>query len=95
MREFMQINERTADISLKEIRRAIDKLSSRLETTQFLVSDQFTRADLAAAALLAPFRTPDKYGLQWPKQLPDELQRTSDTLQSELRWVDSLYQNYR
>jgi len=95
MRQYLQLNERTADISLKKLQRAIDKLSTQLATNQFLVSDQFTRADLAAAALLAPFRTPDKYGLQWPKQLPEGLQRTVDMLTPELRWIDSLYQNYR
>ena len=95
MREFMHINERTADISLKKLKRAIDKLSTHLETKQFLVSDQFTRADLAAASLLAPFRTPDKYGLNWPEKLPEGLQQTIDLLKNNLLWVDSFYRKYR
>ncbi len=95
MRQFMHINERTADSSLENLKLAIDKLSTRLGTNQFLVSDQFTRADLAAAALLAPFRAPDKYGVKWPNELPEGLQHTADAFKSELRWIDALYQNYR
>jgi glutathione S-transferase len=95
MRKFMHINERTADISLKKLKRAIDKVSNRLETKQFLVSDQFTRADLAAASLLAPFRTPEKYGLNWPEKLPEGLQQTADSFRTKLCWIDSLYQDYR
>ena len=95
MRAFMKLNKRTADNSLEKLMSAIDKLSSQLALTPFLAGDQFTRADLAAASLLAPFRSPDKYGLNWPKTLPEELQRTADALKSDLGWVDSLYQHYR
>ncbi|WP_455205207.1 glutathione S-transferase family protein [Kaarinaea lacus] len=73
MRQFMHINERTADISLKKLQRAIDKLAAELEAKSFLVSDQFTRADLAAASLLAPLRTPQKYGVVWPEKMPEGL----------------------
>jgi glutathione S-transferase len=95
MRMFMNISDRSAEISLKKLKRAIDKLSNQLETQQFLVGDQFTRADLAAASLLAPFRTPEKYGLNWPEKLPEGLQQTSDLLKIRLLWVDSFYQDYR
>jgi glutathione S-transferase len=95
MRKFMHINDRTADISLKKLTRAIDKLATHLKTNPFLASDQFTRADLAAASLLAPFRMPDKYGIKWPEKLPDTLQQTVDLLSDKLCWIDTLYQDYR
>ena len=95
MRTFMHINDRTADISLKKLNRAIDTLATHFETNEFLAGDQFSRADLAAASLLAPFRTPDKYGLNWPDKLPAGLQQTTDSLKEKLEWVDVFYQNYR
>lgn len=95
MRQFMRINERTADISLKKLKRAIDKLATELETRSFLACDQFTRADLAAASLLAPLRTPKKYGVVWPERLPEDLQKTTDLLEDKINWVDNIYETYR
>lgn len=95
MRKFMVINNRTTAISLKKLERAIDRISDHLQQNRFLAGDSFSRADLAAASLLAPFIKPAKYGLDWPRQYPGELQQTVDRLQDKLHWVDELYQNYR
>jgi len=95
MRSFMHLNEDTATRSFKEIRYALRSLTERLATSPFLAGDYFTRADIAAAALLAPFVRPEKYGLQWPDTLPHELQQSSDLLKPELGWVERLYQDYR
>lgn len=95
MRSFMNLNEDTAKRSLKEIRLALRGLSERLSTSPFLAGDYFTRADLAAASLLAPFVQPEKYGLNWPDTLPHELLQTSELLKPELEWVARLYQDYR
>lgn len=95
MRQHMKINDRTARISLKILDRAINKLHAHYEQHEFLVGDQFTRADLAAAALLAPLIEPSQYGINWPKQYPPQLQQTIDTFRDRLTWVDRLYRNYR
>jgi len=95
MRKFMRINDRTADASLKKLTRAIDKLHTHLEKNRFLAGDAFSRADLAAASLLAPFTTPEKYGLEWPASFPDEMGAAVDALRPRLEWVDGLYRDYR
>jgi glutathione S-transferase len=95
MRKFMNINSRTAATSLKKLERAIDKLHSHLEQNPFLAGDKFSRADLAAAALLAPFCMPEKYGLEWPESFPDEMERAIAAFRPRLNWVDKLYRDYR
>ncbi|MGD8592497.1 MAG: glutathione S-transferase family protein [Gammaproteobacteria bacterium] len=95
LRKFMHINDRTAEISLKKLKRAIDKLAAELATKPFLSGDQFTRADLAAASLLAPLCTPEKYGVNWPEKLPKDLQQTIDSFKDKLDWINTLYQIYR
>jgi len=95
MRELLRIDDRTAEIALKKLARVIDKLHAQLEQTPFLAGTAFSRADLAAAALLAPFTMPDKYGLQWPASIPAELAASIDSLRPKLGWVDAVYRDYR
>lgn len=95
MRKIMKIDARTAAISLKKLERAIDKLHSHLETNRYLAGDEFSRADLAAASLMAPFCMPEKYGLEWPESLPDEMETEIDALRPKLNWVDEFYREYR
>ena len=72
MRELMKINEETTQASRQHLGTAIDKLYLHLQNNKFLVGNEFTRADLAAASLLAPFCMPEKYGLNWPDEYPSE-----------------------
>lgn len=95
MRKYMNINDRTAAIALKKLEHAIDKLHVSYEQNSFLAGDQFCRADLAAASLLAPFCMPDKYGLDWPDKLPTELEKVIRTFRDKLNWLDRLYQDSR
>ncbi len=95
MHERMQINDETAKTSRQHLGTAIDKLHLHLQNNKFLVGDQFSRADLAAASLLAPFCMPEKYGLNWPSQFPEELQALIDEFQGKLDWVEACYENYR
>jgi glutathione S-transferase len=95
MRQHMNINERTARISLKILERAINKLHAHYAHHGFLVGDQFSRADLAAASLLAPLVEPAKYGISWPTHYPGELQQTIYDFRDRLDWVDRLYRLYR
>ena len=95
MRQSMNINSKTAAASLQRVERAIDTLYAHLQGRKFLAGDRFTRADLAAAALLAPLRRPPEYGLQWPQYLPDELEQTIANCEAKTRWVDTLYETYR
>ncbi len=95
MIRYMRLNEQTAAQAKQNLKAAIDKLNTHLSTREFIVGDQFSRADLAVAALLAPLVQPEKYGLPWPSPLPSVLQSTVDEWHNDLVWVRGMYQNHR
>ncbi|MEE9356717.1 MAG: glutathione S-transferase family protein [Methylococcaceae bacterium] len=95
MRGLMNINEKTAETSKQHLSIAIDKIYKHLQEHSFFVGDQFSRADLAAASLIAPLRMQEKYGLNWPKNIPEQLEELIDEFNEKTKWVDELYKNYR
>ena len=95
MRKFMNINQESEQRSRDRLRVAIDKLHSHFQQNAFLVGDRFSRADLSAASLLAPLCMPDKYGLNWPDQLPPEFETLVNGFQPKIDWVDKIYDKYR
>jgi len=95
MRELMDINDETARQSEQTVRQAVDALHARLQDREYLVGDRFTRADLAAAALLAPFTKPEQYGIRWPATYPQPLQGIIDSYGGKLDWVVRMYAQHR
>ncbi|MEQ1484684.1 glutathione S-transferase family protein [Methyloglobulus sp.] len=95
MRKGMNINAETAETANKQLGFALDKIHSRLQDQPFLVGEQFTRADIAVASLLAPLCKPVKYGLEWPKHFPESLEAVIRQHSEKLAWVDRLYAEYR
>ena len=95
MIKFMRLNDKTAAQAKQNLKLAIDKINQHLSKHQFLAGDSFSRADLAAASLLAPLVQPERYGLPWPSPLPAPLQTTIDEWSNELEWVRQLYNEYR
>jgi glutathione S-transferase len=95
MRKYMDINEASSEQSREKLEIAIDRLHGRLQDNAFLVGDQFTRADLSAAALLAPLCRPVKYGLNWPEPLPQSFESLVDGFRPKINWVDEIYARYR
>lgn len=95
MISFLDINQQTAQLSKEHLAQAIDKISSHINGRKFLVGDQFTRADLTAAALLAPLFKPSKYGLDWSEKLPDKLEVFFESQQDKLQWAKDCYDHYR
>jgi glutathione S-transferase len=95
IRRFLHINQRTAATSLVKLTGAIDRLHGYRQQHPFLAGDNFSRADLAAAALLAPLCRPDKYGLEWPAVFPGEMAASVDALRPKLTWVEELYRTRR
>ncbi len=92
---FLDINKQSAQLSKEQLVQAINKVANRLDGRDFLVGEQFTRADLAAASLLAPLIKPVKYGLNWPDKLPNELESFIDSQEDKLQWVKDCYELYR
>ena len=95
MRKYLNINEESEQRSRDRLGNAIDKLYGHLQQNAFLVGDQFSRADLSAASLLAPLCMPEKYGLNWPDQLPPEFETLVNGFQPKINWVDEIYDKYR
>lgn len=95
MRYFMNINDKTSITSKQKLSVAIDKLDAHYQSKSFLVGDEFTRADLSAAALLAPLIMPKRYGLNWPETIPAKLQQLMDEFADKISWVDQIYGKYR
>lgn len=95
MRFFMKINSENFEASKAKMHKVIDELNKQLQKTKYLAGDQFTRADLTAASLLAPLRMPDGYGLSWPDQIPTDLQNFFSEFEDKIQWVDDLYKMHR
>lgn len=95
MRKLMNINAESAHQSMQKLDQATDIIFSHLQGKEFMVGDQFTRADLAVASLLAPLCMPGKYGLNWPEYYPGELSEFIEGYADKLQWVTELYEDYR
>lgn len=95
MRQAMNIDERTAQLSRKRVERAIDRINAGLQGRSYLVGDRFTRADLTAAALLAPLWRPQQYGLDWPARLPETLESMVAANLDRISWVGEMYSKHR
>jgi glutathione S-transferase len=95
MRNGMNINAETAEAANMQLGLALDKIHSRLQEQPFLVGDQFTRADLAVASLLAPLCKTKQYGLNWPERFPEPLEAIIVQHSEKLAWVNRLYAEYR
>lgn len=95
MRKVMAINEAGAKQSEVSIQQALNTLHAQYEQREFLVGDQFSRADLAACALLAPLIMPVGYGLDWPATLPPKLQEFIDKNEVVLEKFRYFYREFR
>jgi glutathione S-transferase len=95
MRSFLDINEASAARSLTAIRGFLERLTGEYAARKFLVGHNFSRADLAAAALFAPMFQPPQYGLEWPARMPQPLRGVADEMAPELEWARRMYRDYR
>jgi len=95
MRKFMNIDEASAAKSKRHIEKALKRINESLVDKDFLVGQQFGRADLTACALVAPLLMPVKYGLDWPATLPEPLQSEVTAMAGQLEWVKTTYEKYR
>lgn len=95
MRALMRIDAETARESQDRVEQALDRLNTHLRGRSFLVGDRFTRADLAAASLLAPLAGPPGYGLPWPESYPPDVQAVIHAFDGKLSWVNRTYAEWR
>ncbi|OEY67905.1 glutathione S-transferase [Marinobacter sp. X15-166B] len=97
MREWMKINERTAQQARDTLDTLLTELAAAYQHREYLVGEQFSRADLTAAALLAPLFQPAAYPVPWPdrQRLPAEMMHWADTHRPLLDKLQALYTAHR
>jgi glutathione S-transferase len=91
----MDISKQTAMVSLNHLDQAINRLADHMRDREFMVGNSFSRADLAAASLLAPLCSPAGYGLDWPDSFPEGIEKVMARYKDKVSWVSDLYRNYR
>ncbi|WP_020409041.1 glutathione S-transferase family protein [Hahella ganghwensis] len=95
MRKGMNINEETAAESRQHILAALDRVASQLDKQAYLVGESFSRADLTAAALLAPLCSPAKYPIPEAKEVPAPIEELKQEIQPRVQWLYRWYDQYR
>jgi len=99
MKKGMKLDPASAEKSLARLEKALEKLEREVDKKEFLVGEAFSRADLSAAALLAPMFLPPEHEYPWPrleslpKPLRAFLEKWKDSAVED--WVLQLYQRYR
>ncbi len=94
MRRHMRINIESATQAKELLYRSLDKVLEGLGSSNYLVGENFSRADLSIASLLAPLAMPSGYGLTKP-ELPHELNKILETFESRLTWMQKMYSMHR
>ena len=94
MQRTMNITPATTKASIDHLKEPLAKLQEAYSQKPYLIGDRFTRADLAAAALLAPPHKLPQYGIVWP-HLPAALEEILAQWIAQTPWLPSLYQHHR
>jgi glutathione S-transferase len=97
MRNWMKINQKTADEAQQTLEQLITELSGIYQGQAYLVGAEFSRADLTAGALLAPLFQPEQYPVPWPKpaRIPKPVQAWLADWRPELEPIVQVYQQHR
>ena len=97
MRDWMKINQKTADSSQATLEALVKELAEIYQQRRFLVGDQFTRADLTACSLLAPLFQPPEYPVPWPKptRVPKPVQAWLSEWQAAIDPIAAVYRQNR
>lgn len=97
MIKLMRINANSAKHAERRWLAASEKLDMALEGRQFLVGNQFSRADLTACALLSPYCAPTLRTDDTENILPEAVLRLREQHRPRLffNWVLETYKNHR
>lgn len=99
MRKSMKIYPEPVQASAKRLRDVLEFLNRRVAKQAFLVGNAFSRADLSAAALLAPLCQPPEHDFTWPREqtMPPALREFRQEHQNQpfFQWVLTQYRDWR
>lgn len=96
--QSMKLNALEAERSRLIINDALNKLDDHLSDHKYIVGEQFTRADLAAASLLAPLCAPVQHPYyQGDIELISDLKELQDKSKQRpfYKWVSDIYRQHR
>ncbi len=99
MKKGMNIHAESAARSAVRLDEALKRLDAQIQGHDFLVGNTFSRADITAASLLAPFCFPPQHTVQWPDSqgLPEPLASFRKEREDRpfFKWVLKMYQEAR
>jgi glutathione S-transferase len=97
MKLDMQITDRRADEGLRRTQEALDIVIKNRGPQGYLVGDQFSVADLAAAVILQPVALPDEYPVVFPQPYPPGVEKwlARWTAHPGTDWVREMYRRHR
>lgn len=99
MRKGMNIRPETAEKSRQKLEQAFARMNDLLAKRPYLVGDAFSRADLSAAALLAPLCRPPEHSFPFPglDETPEPLRKFAEQHQDDpfFRWTLKMYREHR
>jgi glutathione S-transferase len=90
-------DEEAAEVARRKIVAALDRLEAELGSSEYLVGDSFSVADLAAASLFYPLVLPSEGPLPGNEPLPAGLETFTAPLRDRpgYRWVEETYRRHR
>jgi glutathione S-transferase len=90
-------DEQAAELARAKIVAALDRLEAELGSSEFLVGDSFSVADLSAAALFFPLVLPDEGPVPTDEPPPAGIESFRAPLQerSGYRWVEETFRKHR
>jgi glutathione S-transferase len=97
MRLDMRIDDRGAALGHAKVVAALDRIEAELRPSGYLVGDDFSVADLTAAALLSPLLDAPEYPYAFPPAPPESIARLREALadRAAFRWALDVYRRHR
>lgn len=95
VRSDYDVDQAGADEAVDGIRRAMDRLESELGPSRYLAADQFSVADLSAAALFTPILAPPERPYAPPLVGPLQTIRAELERRPGGQWVTDMYARHR
>ena len=93
----MRISDEGAALGRAKVITALDRIEAELQPSGYLVGEQFSVADLTAAALLSPLIIPPEYPYPLPGPWPEPLAsfRASLAGHRAYAWASEMYRRHR